>query len=297
MSESSPFPEPANVGEWMAVFHVYLDESGKLSGKSDYTCLGGFVASAAEWNRVSFEWNSCLFKWRIPPVHMSRIMASLKRDEEEKRDDAWKKKKHEWGTLWESRRNQFLEELAMIIHRSSLVCVTTLVDANAYRKIQGEAGCDLVWSDSNVFAFHNVLMRSIENIETIDRCAPIGVVLDDDPEHAKSYYDMLTTLRTHSDQRFRKVSERVRQITFCDDAIYPGLQAADLVAFVCRRFKVDDVQDEERLDQIPHSLYPHLTVAGVHHSHIYTEDLLRMIARGTYQLINHEGENKDGFGI
>ena len=83
----------------MANFHIYADESGKLSGKSDNTCLCGYVSYAQEWDRVSLEWNACRFRWQVPPIHMSRIMSPGNKD------DDWKKKKEEWGgTLGEQAR-------------------------------------------------------------------------------------------------------------------------------------------------------------------------------------------------
>jgi len=40
--------EPVKPEEWMAVFHIYADASGKLSN-SAYTSFCGYVAHVSEW--------------------------------------------------------------------------------------------------------------------------------------------------------------------------------------------------------------------------------------------------------
>jgi hypothetical protein len=261
----------------MGVFNVYVDESGKLSGKSEYTSLCGYVAYAQEWNRVALEWNACRMRWGVPPIHMVRIMSP------DLRDDEWKAKKQAWGELWESRRDQLIEELSMIIHRAQLACVGAVVDANAYRRIMAEDKCTLHYKDSNVFAFHHVIMSSLEKIENVDRFSPISIIIDDDQENAFGYYQMLSTLRTHESDQFQKVRDRVHGISFCNDVSYPGIQMADMVAYIARRYKVGEASgDEPSLDSIPFSLYPHITTGGLHQPKVYTEEIIRKVAQGTY---------------
>jgi hypothetical protein len=216
----------------------------------------------------------------------------------DKKDDGWKRKKEEWGTLWESKRDQMLIEFATIIQRASVACVGAVVDAVAYRKIKKESGCILHHADSNVFAFHHLIMRSFEKIETVDRFSPVAVVVDDDPENAKAYYQALTDLRTHWHEQFKKVNERLSAISFGNDASYPGLQAADMIAFVSRKLRTDNVERDEQLDEMPYSLYPSLTTGGLHCPKVYTEDILYTVARGTFQKMEEiTNENSAGLGI
>ncbi len=193
MACECPLHVPVDWGLWMAAFYIYVDESGKLSGKSDYTSLCGYLAHAQEWQRFAVEWNACRLRWQVPAIHMTRIMSP------DLREDDWKVKKEVWGELWESKRDQMLEEFAWIIHRSSLVCVGTVLDASSYRRIQKEEDCLLYWSDSNVFAFHYIIMTGLEKIETVDKCSPVSIVVDDDPDNAFGYgiqgTDERTTIR------------------------------------------------------------------------------------------------------
>ena len=270
----------------MGVFNIYVDESGKLSGKSEYTSLCGYLGHAQEWNRFGVEWTACRLRWGVPPIHMARIM------DPDRKDDGWTLIKQKWGVVWESRRDRMLEELSIIIMRASLACVGTVVDATAYRKIQTESDCDLHYTDSNVFAFHNIIMNGLEKIEAVDKFSPVSIVVDDDPENAFDYYGMLNTLRTHDSDQFQKVKDRVHGISFCDDASYPGLQAADMISYVARRCKLEK---DPNFDITPCSLYPNLTFGGVHQPRVYTEEVLYEVARGTAKAIkerDHEAETE-----
>jgi len=216
----------------------------------------------------------------------------------ENKGDGWNKKKKEWGDLWDRKRNLMLEEFATIIQRANIACVGAVVDAVAYRKIRRELGCLLHHKDSNVFAFHHLIMGSLGKIETVDKTSPVAVVVDDDQETAKAYYDALTNLRTHWHESFKKVNERLVAISFGSDAAYPGLQAADMIAFVSRRLRTDGVVQGEDFDAMPYSLYPGLTTGGLHQPIVYTEDALRTIARGTFQRVQEiDSENCEGLGI
>jgi hypothetical protein len=217
-------------------------------------------------------WKACRFKWQIPPVHMSRIMWP------ERKEDAWTRKWKEWGDGWETKRNAMLEELGTIIHNADIICIGAVVDANAYRLVRADTTRRLVWKDSNVFALHEVIMREIERIETVDQVSPVSLVIDDDPEHAKDYYDQFNNLKTHTDQKFQKV-KRVNAISFCDDDAYPGLQAADMIAWSARTWMVDNGEDHKLAE--PTDLLKLLTHSSMYQPRIYTSKILHELGANT----------------
>jgi hypothetical protein len=262
------------MGEFLGFFYIYVDESGKLSkANNPYTSLCGYVAHAAEWNRFGLEWDSCRFKWQAPPIHMAQIMS------DSPRDARWKKKQAEWGDLWEDKRDRMLAELALTIARVGLLCVGTVVDADAYREIQKRPQHILHYEDSNVLAFHNIIMRGIENAEVVDPEPSISIIVDDDADTAIEYYSLLKTLRTHPAEEFTKVRKRIQGICFCRDQGYPGLQAADMIAWEARQFmasrKIDPTIE-------PSALYANLTHYGMYQPKLYTSDVLHQVAHGTY---------------
>jgi hypothetical protein len=55
-----------------------------------------------------------------------------------------------------------------------------------------------------------------------------------------------------------------------------------MIAYVARRFKVDMTTGEDAdFDVFPATLYPNLTMGGLHQPKFYTEDILYTLARGT----------------
>jgi hypothetical protein len=119
-------PVPIEPEEWIAVFYLYGDDSGKLH-QSDYTSFCGYIAHISLWNSFS-AWNNCRFRWQVPPIHMARIMYP------DRKDDEWKKIKDEWGESWKVKRDAMLREFAGLVRVSGIVCVGAIIDAAHFRK-------------------------------------------------------------------------------------------------------------------------------------------------------------------
>jgi|SRR5664280_291045 len=116
-------------------------------------------------------------------------------------------------------------------------------------------------------AFHTIVMNSIKLTEVIDKYSPISIVIDDDRESSLQCYEMLHRLK----QAFPVVRERIHGISFVNDRSYPGVQAADMIAYEVTRFmerkkKDNAVQASERLAA--------LTLFGNHQPKLYTAALL-----------------------
>jgi Protein of unknown function (DUF3800) len=253
---------------------VYLDESGKLSGKSNFTCLAGYVGHATEWERFGIEWTNLRFKWQVPPIHMARIMSP------DSKQDEWAKKKQECGALWEEKRDVMISEFATAILNANLIAVGVGVYADVYREVRADPECRLIGDDTNVFSFHETLLRAISRVETVDKHSPISIVLDNDPDTAMNYYDYYQMLKNHPDQGMQGVRDsvrhRVRGICFCDDESYPGLQAADMIAYVSRRELIERDRDSSREGS---TLFAQLTHGGMYQPKIYTPEILRKMGR------------------
>jgi Protein of unknown function (DUF3800) len=267
----------------MAFFNMYVDESGKLSNKTnEFTCLCGYVAAAEEWHRIALEWNSLRFRWKIPPIHMSQIFSPSPRDVK------WKGKREEWGKHWELKRDLMLAEFAVIIRSASAVCVGSVVDASAYREVAIKPDHRLPNTDSNVFAFHNTIMRALDRIEVVDKWGQLGIVVDDDPEHATQYYDLLQTLKQTAYEGFQKVRDRVTSISFSENPEFPGLQAADMIAWESRNFARSL---KENPDAEPSDFFANLTHLGTNQPQFYSSKWIHKIAAGTASRLKEQEEN------
>jgi hypothetical protein len=145
----------------VAVFHIYADASGKLTGKSDYTSFCGYVAHVSEWSRFQLEWDNCRFRWQVPPVHMSAIMSP-------ERDMEWSKVKAKWGDDWEAKRDFMLSDFAATIRSAQVACVGAVVDAAHFRTL-ADADPDFksFYKDTMYMSLHTLIMRGIEKTEIL----------------------------------------------------------------------------------------------------------------------------------
>jgi len=249
-------PEPVEQEDWVTVFHVYADASGKLSN-SDYTSFCGYVAHVSEWQSFTFEWENCRFKWQVPPIHMSAIMHPENHPE-------WLKVKTQWGAEWEAKRDAMLLDLAATVGRAAIVCVGAVVDAGHFRKI-AEADPDFksLFKDTMYLALHTVVKQGIEKTEVLDRHSPISLVLDDDQEYSIMCYKLLQAMKRDDP----KVKERIHSLAFVNDESFPGVQAADVAAYESRRLMVEEMKNP---NTPPSQLLQLLTLGLTHQPLHYT---------------------------
>lgn len=261
----------------MALFHIYVDESGKLHANTDFTCLCGYLAPGATWEVFSQNWNGCRLRWGVPPLHMAQIMKPVGASSKT-RDADWDAVRQRWGSQWESIRNEMLEEFARIISSLPIVAIGAVVDANAYRSLKSESS-PITEQDPNVFAFHNVIMDGLRTVERVTNLGSLSIIVDDDPEFAHQYYDLAQGLRNHPEKSvFSCVRDRLDAICFGDDRAYPGLQAADLLCWTARRFMIDRKSDE---DNLPSNLLRLLTFDGLHQPKVWTREALAELSDKT----------------
>lgn len=254
----------------MAVFHIYGDESGKMSGNAERTSFCGYVAHISAWQMFATIWNDCRHKWQVPPIHMSRIMVPLDQDT---KDDDWRKVKEDWGDGWNKKRDLMLRELSEIVLDAKIVCVGAVVDSKHFRSI-----CDVdpdfkrEHRDPVHMAFHTFVMRGIDRVETTDKCSPIGLVIDNDKEFAMRFYEQLENLKNMGSfgQKFARVKERVHAVSFVNDNSYPGVQAADMIAYEARRALVERMTNPNYTSE----LYDNLTFARIHQPSFYDQKTL-----------------------
>ena len=272
-------PEPVVMGEWMGFFYIYADESGKLSGKSDYTSLCGFIGAALEVQRASYEWHLCQIKWGVPPIHMSQILAENPKDKE------WIDKRAEWGPRWEELRDTMLDEFAFVIQQSKLIAVGTVIDASMYRKVQEDPSLKLPVKDSNVYLFQELIMNALARIEVIDDCSPVSVVVDDDQDTAFDYYTMLKSLKSNESPAFDKIRKRVHGLCFSNDRSFPILQAADMIAYETRSLMVKRISDPATP---PSQRYQRLTQGGINQTKLCTGETLLKVATETARRLKEQ---------
>jgi hypothetical protein len=251
----------------MAFFHAYGDESGKMSGNADRTSFCGYVGHISQWERFSAGWNNVRIRYQVPPIHMARIARP------DSKDDEWKSVKDKWGTAWAAISKRMLGELGEMVRESGIVCVGAVVDSQHFRLLAEKYPLfKKAHRDPVHMAFHTFIMRAIDKTEIIDKTSRIGIVIDNDKEFAMACYKQLESLKSlaEHDQKFARVKERVHAITFANDASYPGVQAADMIAYEARRIMVERITNPDATSE----LYDDLTFLRMHQPSYYTAEVL-----------------------
>lgn len=287
--------------EWFVYFAIYLDESGKTH-KGDYTSLCGYVGTHDEWARISDAWDNLKMRWGgIPPIHMSKIMFDWASNPNKKRDE-WGDRYEKFKDVWDEWRDQMLNDFASLIFRSNVACVGSVVDSDAFRRVKLDSTCYLSDQDSNVFALQMAVTMALDRIQRIDPRPSVQLVIDDDEEHAFDYYEKFKHLRSMFEfdklpesmkPRFERMHKYIHGISFYNDRYHPPLQAADMISYISRGFKVRQKLSLEP----PTDLYGFLTQGRMNQPKFYSEEWLFRIARNTHQRVEALKDETNCWGL
>lgn len=268
----------------MATFFIYADESGKLKN-SDYTSFCGYLGHASEWVRFGMEWDNCRMRWQVPAIHMRGIMYP-------DNDKEWSEVKKRWGVDWEARRDLMLQDFTQTIRSAHIVALGAVVDSKHFRSMP-DSEFKRESRDPLYLSFHTVVMRGIEKTEVVDKHSPISIVVDDDQEYSIGCYKLLEVLRTHPDPVFAKVRDRIHGMCFGNDKAYPGIQAADMLAYESRRFMVERIKNPSAE---PSERYLAMTLYLHHQPKFYTPAILDELAQRTNDAIRASSQTDTAKG-
>jgi hypothetical protein len=222
-----PCPPAVEWGPWVAHIYIYGDESGKF-GNSACVSMCGYVGQRDDWQALSDVWVKKLAHLGLPPIHMSQIFSSSPKA-------AWRQVMQAYSTEeWPSVRSGIVDEFARLISEARIYAVGAVVDAEYFRKLPG---CEFkeFYQDPVFLGFYALLFSGVRRISCVDKLGSIGFVVDDDPDTASEFYDRLTQVRRMPHELCSEIKRRVDAITFARDDAYPGVQAADMLAYVARR--------------------------------------------------------------
>jgi len=230
---------------YMAFYRITADESGKLNSKAEYTSFCGYVGLAAEWSRFEMEWLSCQFKWQVPAIHMAKIYRP-------ESDPRWEAVRNKWGERWEPDRDTMLQEFARIIDQAQLMCVGSVVDSEYFRSMP-DSPYKQEARNPIFLSLQILLVDSIESVRLAPQ--PISIVIDDDREYAMECYKWINVLK----DTLPAVKKFLVGICFANDDAYPGVQAADMIAYEARKRMVEKKANP---DSEPSEMYARLTHLG-----------------------------------
>jgi hypothetical protein len=247
----------------MAEFYLYTDESGKLESNQSMTAFCGYLAHTTAWDYINQEWRNRRMAWGIPAIHMAEINYP-----ELKKNSEWLKKKIEWDVTWESRREHMLDEFATIVHQTNMASIGNVVDADHFRKLPDSPFKQAMRNPLYLSLYHTV----IDTIDRLDRVAgsqfSLSIVFDEDEEYAMKCYELLSGLKKAFPE---KIGKRIDGICFGNDKAYPGIQAADMIAYESRSLMIAKKADHK---SPPSNLFKLLTRDGLNMPTLYTPEEL-----------------------
>jgi hypothetical protein len=233
----SPYPEVVEVC-WMAHVQFHGDESGKFQN-SPYVAFCGFLGNSDQWAKFVPAWRAARIKHQVPPIHVSAMLHPTEKN-------GWLPISQRYGDKWPDQCQQILNEFSAIIAQEGLICSGTVIDATAFESLSLPMLQERTIGDPHYLAFETTMVGALEKVLWGDTNATMGVVMDDDEEKAILCYRLYRLLREHN----TKAKERLSGICFGSDDLYPGIQAADMLAHESRRLMIEAAPPSERFAKL-----------------------------------------------
>jgi hypothetical protein len=200
----------------MAIFQAFFDESGKFKDKR-VVSFCGLCSPLPRIREFEEDWKGILRHFGLQSLTMKRALrhkiAFSPKDKANSADE----------------RNRVLQPFIECIRKHFELGIAITVDVEAYKKWPPQARKRVGGSDDpHYFAFlcgATGPAKHLTNDE--DR---FSLVCDDDQSTAMNCYRLYSRVRAINDELRRKMIS----ITFADDDVFVPLQAADLLASLCR---------------------------------------------------------------
>jgi hypothetical protein len=216
----------------------FLDGGGKVR-QQKVVAFCGVIAHPLAMEDFDSLWRMWLSSNGLTALHMAKAMSWSGAD--------WTRKREEWGTSADQKRDQVIEGFVKIIRASPLRTVGSAGDSRFLQdKAQQSGRPDLV-----------LFEKTIElAVIAMSDGGELSVLCDWEDGFDVLCVRMLAKLRIQRPE----IGRRVKMIAFGDDAAFAALQAADLFAYLCCK---DLLRRRDRPNDPPHPWFVQLTAPVV----------------------------------
>jgi hypothetical protein len=188
----------------MAVLQAYFDESGKLKDKGEHVVFGGIAGRLDEVSVFSRRWKEVLGS-DVDHIHMRDAM----------------RLEGEFEGYDETRRDEILIECAKVAQSSSAMIVVSEMDKNDFLGLAQEEQQRL---NNPTYGGFEACVRSLaRQFYNHD----LYLWYDESQEYAETCLKLYQRMKNLNTDLLR----RLPSLTFADDQQFPGLQAADMIAY------------------------------------------------------------------
>jgi Protein of unknown function (DUF3800) len=250
----------------MARIWVYIDESG--FGQKPVYVMAGFLATSQQWASFTSEWQKCLdTPPRIEFFHMDEAMGL----------------DGEFRYWRESARDDKLRDLSLVISRHTHFGFTCSLLHDDYVAVADGVQPGFPWlgvSKLDVkkllrspyfYLLYSTISETVQWIDELSMPGEIDFVFDEQVMEKLKVLGAWEDFK-HGNWVARGVKQRVgRMPSFQDDKVVRPLQAADMLAWVCRRRWLEQLQGLPVL-ALPH--HPEERGRGLVRNFVWTADSL-----------------------
>jgi len=202
------------------MLRAFFDESGKLAD-SDFICMCGYI-SDDRWDDFSEEWAKALKDHNLPFIHTSALFShNFPYDH------------IEWPA---QKRDAVMLDFVRPIVKYARAGFGVALDAKFFRNMPQGDRKTLGDRSPEVFIFHRLLHHVVKVLRVWSYSGSIGILFDMENGFSTKCLQALIHLRNHRSE----VKSLIGSIAFCDDAVTPPIQAADMLAYATKR----NLQDE-----------------------------------------------------
>jgi Protein of unknown function (DUF3800) len=203
---------------------AYCDES--VRNETGVLVMAGYLGTLRQWQHFDQGWNADLFHDKLPEFKASDC---------EKGNGAFE------GRCKEERQGSYQRFVARIAE-SQLLASVVVTDLHAYAPIRPEMDAlrEIPRKKGGVTKFGDPFYPTFEYLVALvanwTRTAPPGeqvlYVFDENKEYGSKCYQLFCDLKS---QKEAELAHRMRSMVPGDSRDFPGLQAADILAFEVRR--------------------------------------------------------------
>jgi hypothetical protein len=197
--------------------HLFLDDSGKEGqATTPIVCLAGYLAHDDVIASLNEKWIQLLIKYGIPEIHMKSLvpMTGIYKDV------GWS----------DEQRDAVVAEFIEVINSTNMVGVGIAVNTAAWRKYKGKYPKINV-GNIQQFCLNRAVSRVIARLHEVGVDDHLSLVFDTDPEFGVARFNTFCALMRYD----TRANRRLMAITFGHPMFFPGLQAADLLAWETRK--------------------------------------------------------------
>lgn len=199
------------------MIHLFLDDSGKESSpRMPWVCMAGYLADYEPYVGLLGKWRQLTLRHGIAALHMKDLIPLT---------GPYK------GLGWdETKRDEVICDFISVINETRMFGVGVAVEMAAWQRVKAQFPMP-GWRSVHLFCVERIMQRVITQLHAVGVDDTLNLIFDTDPEFGRDRFNLFCAMMAND----KRASRRLASISFAHPEYYPGLQAADLLAWETRK--------------------------------------------------------------